>query len=134
MVQPPGHTVPEGPQVLGVAAADILPRAKILRRRKWLMQIVVTQSKKYAVAAHGRFGNHPRLVDVVVLERGVHHAIDLLHHAIDRLPVAMTLGATSAREERLAVSDRGSLASGEFRIRGKLRERIRHAPGLVLRP
>src|SRR3954447_17144032 len=96
VVQPPRHAVPEGPQMLGVATTDILPSADVLRRRKWLMEIVVPQSQKYAIVRHGGFRNHARFVDVVILERGVHHAIDLLHYAVYRLPIAVAIGATSA--------------------------------------
>ena len=94
MMQPARHAVPEAPQVLGVAAADVLPAAQILRRAELLVKVVVAEPQEHAVVIDRGLGDHARLVDVVVLERVVRDAVD---HRVAVVVAARAAGAALAR-------------------------------------
>src|SRR6185437_16145076 len=76
VMQPTGDAVPEGSQVLGIPAADVLTRTKVLRSLKLLVEIVIPQPQKRPVAVNRGFRNDPGFVYVVVLECVVGNAVN----------------------------------------------------------
>src|SRR4030095_17043061 len=87
VVQPPRHAVPKRTQVLGVATAEILRCANVLRWRERGEEVVVGGTEERTFAVDSRLANYARLVNVEVLER-------IVEDAVGRIGADVTGGGT----------------------------------------
>src|SRR3954454_3184792 len=91
--------------MLGVAAANVLPSANILRSLEFLEEVIVRQPQEWTITVNRGFANDTRFVDVEILESVVGNPIDSL------VAVVMATGASASTlvnfigEEEFATCD-----------------------------
>ena len=67
-MEPSRHSVPERPEMFGIATADVLPATKILRRFERCEEVVVEESREWSFVIDGNLCDDSRFMNVVVLE------------------------------------------------------------------
>src|SRR3954468_1316837 len=75
VVQPARHAVPERAEMLGIAAADVLAAAEVLRRTELLEDVIVVEAGERPLVVDRRVRDHAWLVNAEVLEGIVDLAI-----------------------------------------------------------
>ena len=109
IVQVARHRIPDGAEMLGIAAAEILRGADVLWRLEFGEEIIVLRSIERTLTVDRALADHSRFVDVVVLEGVVQDAVR------KDVAVVMAVGAARAArrnlitEEFLAARDLDSL-------------------------
>src|SRR5690349_16690677 len=121
--------VPFGPEMLCIAAAEVLRCAHILGRLEGGEEVIGFRAIEWALTVDGGFTNHAWLMDVKILEGIVRHTVR------KEVAIAMAIGTASPPsehfpgEEILAACNLGGFGRGR-----ELPKRVREESGLILRP